>query len=75
MAQVEGEGLLVKPELLHLHRELWERQQEAVRRASPAVLQAEDTAFEAARKGLVPLTEKPEGMGGPAFYPHQLKVS
>ena len=65
---------MVKPELLHLHRELWERQQEAVRKASPAAIVAEDAAFEAARQSLQPLSAQPDWVEGAALLPHQLKV-
>lgn len=34
-AQVEGEGVLVMPQYLSLHKALWERQQSATRRARP----------------------------------------
>ena len=37
--QVEGEGVLVSPRFLELHRELWARQQAALRRAQPEVVQ------------------------------------
>lgn len=33
--QVEGEGVLVMPQYLTLHKALWERQQSALRRAQP----------------------------------------
>lgn len=73
--QVEGEGLMVKPELLVLHRELWDRQQEAIRKASPGALAAEDSAFEAARLSLSQLSAQPEWVQGAQLLPHQLKVA
>jgi len=37
--QVEGDGVLMSPRYLELHRELWARQQAALRRAQPEVVQ------------------------------------
>ena len=75
LRQVEGEGLMAKPEYLRLHRELWERQQEALRKSSPAAVDAEEAAFEAARRGLPELgQEQPAWVKGCKLYPHQLQV-
>ena len=41
---MEGEGTLVAPEYLELHKELWARQQAALRRAQPEAIQAAATA-------------------------------
>lgn len=72
---MEGEGILVKPEFLKFHRELWQRQQEALRKALPTAQADEEAAFEAARNGLDVLEEQPEWVKGAPLYPHQLKVS
>ncbi len=38
--QVEGEGVLVVPDHLHLHRELWQRQHHALQRGQPEAAEA-----------------------------------
>lgn len=44
--QVEGEGVLVMPQYLTLHKALWERQQSALRRAQPDQIAVAETAKE-----------------------------
>lgn len=72
--QPEGEGLLVKPQHLDLHRALWQRQQEALHKASPEAQAAEEAAFQAAKAGLEDLKVQPEWVRGAELYPHQLEV-
>lgn len=47
LRQVEGEGVLVMPQYLGLHKSLWERQQSALRRAQPEALAVAEAAKQA----------------------------
>jgi hypothetical protein len=58
--QVEGDGVLVSPRYLELHRELWARQQAALRRAQPEVVQQAAAAKQVGcSASLLPLLSHP----------------
>jgi hypothetical protein len=73
LGQVEGEGVLVMPEYIDLHRDLWERQQNALRRSRPeAAEEAAAARTAAAASGLPDISEQPDWVVGGRLYPHQL---
>ena len=71
--QPEGEGLLLQPEFMHLHGDMWARQQRALRRASePAAREAEAAIAAAKQAGVPDLTGQPDCVKGGRLFPHQL---
>ncbi len=66
--------MLLKPEYLPLHLEMWKSHQWAVKKASRAALDSFDARLEAAQKpgGLQDLAEQPRYVTGAQLLPHQL---
>ncbi|KAK9823247.1 hypothetical protein WJX72_001331 [[Myrmecia] bisecta] len=72
--ELEGEGVLVHPTYLPLHRELWGRQQRALQRSRPEAIGAAAALREAGRASLADLQEQPEYVAGGQLHPHQLEA-
>lgn len=74
MHQAEGEGLLLQPEYLHLHRDMWASHQRAANKGSPASVAASASALAAAQApdGLQDLVAQPSYVYGGQLFPHQL---
>lgn len=68
----EGQGVLILPEYLGLHQEMWARQAKAIARVSQPALQAAAAARAAASSGLQELAAQPGFVKGAPLYPHQL---
>lgn len=75
VAQVEGEGPLAHSQNPQLHRQLLQRQREALLRSHPEAAEAAAAAKGAASKQLTKLEEQPEWIRQGQLYPHQLEVS
>ena len=72
---MEGEGMLVKPQYLELHKQLWKRQKEAVRKASSEAEAEAKAALVKARKYALDIQDRPPYITDKAtLYPHQLQV-
>lgn len=73
--QAEGEGVLVMPSYLNLHRDLWRRQHTALLRASSEAIAAADEARPgfAAGEHLPGLLKQPEWVTGGTLHAHQLQ--
>ena len=73
---MEGEGMLVKPQYLELHKQLWKRQKEAVRKASTEAEAEAKAALVKARKYALDIQDRPPYITDKAtLYPHQLQVT
>lgn len=74
LGQPEGEGVLLQPEYLHLHGDMWARQKRAMLRASEAAKAEAAALLEACRGpgGIPELTEQPAYVTGGQLFPHQL---
>ena len=72
--QPEGEGLLLQPEFMHLHGDMWARQQRALHKASEAAAREAEAALAAVKQaGVTDLTAQPECVKGGRLFPHQLE--
>lgn len=71
-AQTEGEGPLADSEVKPLYRALWDRQCQALRRATPEAAAAGAAARQAAADALEDLPTQPGWVRGGALAPHQL---
>ena len=74
LLQVEGEGELVQAQNQKLHRELWQRQREALLRSQPEAAEAAAAAKEAAMTHMPSMTDHPAWIQQGQLYPHQLQV-
>lgn len=79
--QNESEGALVHPDFLLLFQGLWQRQQAAVQRADPSLLEAAAARQEEAHsQPVAPLAADALSSaahladGGPSLHPHQLEA-
>lgn len=72
--QVEGEGVLVVPDHLHLHRELWQRQHHALQRGQPEAAEAAAAAKQHAIQNFEDLQQQPPFVRGGHLQEHQLQV-
>ncbi|KAL0025228.1 hypothetical protein WJX77_008845 [Trebouxia sp. C0004] len=72
--EVEGEGELVQAHNQKLHRELWQRQREALLRSQPEAAEAAAAAKEAAMTHMPSMTDHPAWIQQGQLYPHQLQA-
>ncbi|KAL3149213.1 hypothetical protein ABBQ32_002039 [Trebouxia sp. C0010 RCD-2024] len=72
--EVEGEGPLAHSQNPQLHRQLLQRQREALLRSHPEAAEAAAAAKGAASKQLTKLEEQPEWIRQGQLYPHQLEA-
>ena len=75
LLQIEGEGPLAQSQNQQLHRQLLQRQREALLRSQPEAVEAAAAAKEAAARQLSNLEEQPNWIQQGQLYPHQLAVS
>ena len=71
---MEGEGILLQAQNQKLHRELWQRQREAVLRSQPEAAEIASAAKDSAVRDLLPITDQPDWIEEGQLYPHQLQV-
>lgn len=75
-SQAEGQGVLIQPEHIPLHTEMWGRQARALQRAAPGAQQLAAAKRAGAAQQLADLERQPPfvqgGAGGCALHPHQL---
>ena len=78
--QAESEGALVHPDYLPLFQGLWQRQQAAVQRADPTLLDASAARQEEARSQATPqlsagaMSAAAQLVDAPSLHPHQLEA-
>ena len=75
LLQIEGEGPLAQSQNQQLHRQLLQRQREALLRSQPEAVEAAAAAKEAAATQLSKLEEQPDWIQQGQLYPHQLAVN
>ena len=66
--------MLLQPEHIPLHRQLWERQARALQRHSQPAQQQAAAARATAAAHLAPLKEQPGFVAGAPLHPHQLSA-
>ena len=75
LLQIEGEGPLAQGQNTELHRQLWQRQRQALLRSQPEAAEAAAAAKEAALARLSTLDSQPDWIQPGRLYPHQLEVT
>ena len=66
--------MLVVPDHLHLHRELWQRQHHALQRGQPEAAEAAAAAKQHAIQNFEDLQQQPPYVRGGHLQEHQLQV-